>query len=157
RAGGQRVFVEMDDGLRLLDVPSAFEMTPGSCRWLYRHAGGLIEVRSHAATDRHELGLSIAVLEGEPRRFVVSNHVALGGDDGADPVPVRYERAGERVVLRTAPDTDMGRRFPDGSFRFDPEPGTVVERVGGDELLFADGRSRRQPYLVIVTAPATQV
>src|SRR5262249_2859735 len=30
-------------------------------------------------------------------------------------------------------------------------------RVGGDELLFVDGRSRRQPFLVVVTAPAAAV
>src|SRR6185369_16153073 len=28
-----------------------------------------------------------------------------------------------------------------------------LDRLGGDELLFTDGRSRNQPYLVMVTAP----
>jgi cellobiose phosphorylase len=157
RAGGQRIFVETDDGYRLLDVPSAFEMTPAGCRWVYRHAGGRLDVRSRAATDRHELGLSVEVVEGAPRRFLIASHVALGGDDGADPVPARVERDGDGIVLRTVPDTDVGRRFPDGWFRIDPEPGTVVERVGGDECLFADGRSRGQPYVVVVTAPARRV
>jgi hypothetical protein len=44
RAQGQRVFVEVDGAWRLLDEPSAFEMTPGGCRWIYRHAGGLVAV-----------------------------------------------------------------------------------------------------------------
>ena len=41
RAHGLRVFVEIDGAWRLLDVPSAFEMAPDGCRWIYRHAGGL--------------------------------------------------------------------------------------------------------------------
>ena len=157
RAGGQRVFVELEDGWRLLDVPSAFEMTPGSCRWIYKHAGGLIAVRTRAATDRHELGLSIEIVAGAPRRFLVANHVALGGDDGANPLRVPVVRDGDAVVVPTVPDNDVGRRFPDGFFRIDPEPATVLERVGGDELLFADGRSRSQPFVVMVTAPARRV
>ena len=53
------------------------------------------------------------------------------------------------------PDSDLGRRFPDGCFRIAPAPGTALESVGGDELLFADGRSRGEPYLVLVTAAAS--
>jgi cellobiose phosphorylase len=153
RATGQRIFVETADGWRRLDVPSAFETTPGSCRWIYAHAGGVIEVRSRAATACHELGLAIAVVEGPACRFLVSSHVALGGDDGADAVPVRFTEEAGAVVVHTVPDTDCGRRFPDGFFRIAPAAGTLVERVGGDELLFADRRSRAQPYLVLVTAP----
>ena len=61
----------------------------------------------------------------------------------------RFERdASAAIAVRPIPDTDVGRRFPDGCFRLDPLPGTTLERVRGDEVLFADGRSRRQPYLV---------
>ena len=154
RSTGQRVFVETAGGWMRLDVPSAFEMTPGGCRWVYAHAGGTIEVRSRAATDRHELALQVAVLDGEPCRLLVSHHVALAGDDGADAVPVRFTRDGDAVVVRTVPDTDLGRRFPDGFFRIALGGGATLERVGGDELLFTDGRSRDQPFLVVVLGPA---
>ena len=137
------MFVERDGGWQLLGEPSAFEMTPSGARWIYRHAGGLLEVRSWAAVDRHELWLTVRVLDGAPCRFLVSNHVALNGDDGSDAVPARWMRDEQgRRSSRCLPDTDVGRRFPDGCFRIDPTPGTAIERVGGDELLFADGRSR---------------
>jgi cellobiose phosphorylase len=64
RAHGQRIFVELGDGWHLLDVPSAWESTPDACRWLYAHAGGLIEVRVGAAADRHELDVAIAGARG---------------------------------------------------------------------------------------------
>ncbi len=153
RAHGQRVLVELGDGWHLLDVPSAWEVTPAACRWLYAHHGGTIEVRVVAAIDRHAIELEISVLAGPPARFLVSSHIAMNGDDGAEPVPARTERDADAIVIRPIPDSDVGRRFPEGAFRLDPLPGTTLECVGGDELLFADGRSRSQPYVVLVTAP----
>ncbi len=152
RSHGQRVFVEGADGWQLLDLPSAFEMDPSGCRWIYRHAGGRIEVRSRAAVSNHELLLEITVVDGTPCRFLVSSHVALGGDDGADAAALRVVRDQRGVALGAPPDSDVGRRFPYGCFRIDPVRGTVIEALGGDELLFADGRSRNQPFLVFVTA-----
>ncbi len=154
---GQRVFVEAADGWQLLDLPSAFEMDPSGCRWVYQHAGGRIEVRSRAAISSHELALEIEVVDGAPCRFLVSSHVALGGDDGADAVPLRAVRDARGIALGAPLDSDVGRRFPFGCFRLDPALGTAIEALGGDELLFADGRGRGQPFLVIVTAASRSV
>jgi 1,2-beta-oligoglucan phosphorylase len=157
RAQGQRIFVERQDGYALLDVPSAYEMSPNGCRWLYKHPDGLIAVRSWAGLEHHQLHLSIDVLAGAPCRFLIANHVALHGDDGADAVPVGFEHDENGIAIRPLPESELGRRFPDGSFRIDPGRGTIIERVGGDELLFADGRSRQQPYLTILTGKASCV
>ncbi len=154
RSHGQRVFAELAGGWRLLDVPSAYEMAPDGCRWLYQHADGLIEVRAAAPADRHELTLSIAVLAGPPPRFLVSNHVALNGDDGSGAEPARYTRDEQGVFVQAIPASEVGGRFPEGGFRLDLLPGTVIERIGGDELLFADGHTRNQPFLCLIFAPA---
>src|SRR5262249_17520768 len=94
---------------------------------------------------------------GPALRFLLSNHVAINGDDGADAVPVRYAQDEQGVFVRPIPDSDVGWRFPNGGFRIDPLPGTVIERLGGDELLFADGRSRHQPFLCLIAAAAVAV
>ncbi|HZR80642.1 MAG TPA: hypothetical protein VFD92_06065 [Candidatus Binatia bacterium] len=156
RAHGQRIFIELADAYHLLDVPSAWEVTPKACRWLYAHAGGLVEVRVAAAGEAHAIDLTVAVLEGPPARLLVSSHVALNGDDGADPVPVLFERDAEGIAVRAIEASDVGRRFPNGTFRLDPHPGTRLDAIGRDELLFADGRTRHEPYLVVVTAPASK-
>ncbi len=153
RAHGQRVFVELDGAWRLLDVPSAFEMAPDGCRWIYQHAGGVVEIRSGSAGASHTFTLSLRVIVGPPARFLISHHVALNGDDGAAAGVVRWRREGEDVVATPADGSDLARRFPEGAFRIAPQPGTAIERVSGDELLFGDGVSRAQPYLCLVTAP----
>jgi cellobiose phosphorylase len=150
RSHGQRVFVETGGSWKLLGIPSAFEMSPDSCRWLYKHKCGLIEVISSAPDDAHELRLSLKVLEGAPVRFLVSHHVALNGDDGSASVPANYQIDGSAVFVRAIPDSDVGRRFPGGGFTIEATP---VEEIGGDELLFTDGVSRNQPFVCFITAP----
>ena len=157
RSHGQRVFIESDGAWRLLDVPSAFEMWPEGCRWIYRHTAGVLEVRAEAANDRHEMRLAIEVRSGPPVRFLITHHVALNGDDGAARGAVEWRREGDVIVATPAPGSELARRFPRGSFRIRALAGTAFERIGGDELLFRDGRSRLEPYLCLVTAPACAV
>lgn len=161
RSHGQRVFVELDGAWQLLDLPSAFEMSADMCRWIYRHARGEIEVRSEARHGgpgkAHEFGLTVDIRAGAPARFLICHHVALDGDDGNRSQPARCEVDRDGVFIAPAADSDVGRRFPNGGFRIAPAAGTGFERVGGDEMLFADGRSRGQPFVCIVTRAAQSI
>lgn len=157
RSHGQRVFVEIDGSWELLVNPSAFEMRPDSCRWIYKHSDGVIEVVSTAPEDSHELTLSISILEGVPARFLISHHVALNGDDGSASIPAQFDINGNSAFVRAIPDSDVGRRFPDGGFVVEANDGTAIEQIGGDELLFADAVSHQQPFLCFITAPATNI
>jgi cellobiose phosphorylase len=155
RSHGQRVFVELDGEWHLLDMPSAFEIAPRSCLWIYRHARGEIQVRSAAIESPHELTLDIEVKSGPPARFLLSHHVALNGDDGSTPGAVLWRRDGNAITLMPAPGSELAQRFPNGTFSITSAGGTQFEQVGGDELLFLDKRSRQQPFLCVVTSRAS--
>jgi cellobiose phosphorylase len=154
RSHGQRVFVQTNGEWKLLTVPSAFEISPDACRWIYRHEAGEIQIRAEARHDPQEVTLTIEFTSGEPAPCLISHHVALNGDDGSAPGPARWRMEGDDILLTAAPDSDVGRRFPKGTFRIAPTRGTRFDRVGGDELLFLDARSRELPFLCIITAPA---
>jgi cellobiose phosphorylase len=154
RSQGLRVFIETDSGWQLLDQPSAFEMQPEACRWIYRFQGGRVDVTSSAHSDPHALGLNIEFVEGPVARCLVCLHVALNGDDGATPGRANWKLDGNHVLLSPAATTELGQRFPDGHLRIEPSLGTTIERVGGDETLFRDGMARDLPYLTLTTAPA---
>ncbi|MHB8815609.1 MAG: GH36-type glycosyl hydrolase domain-containing protein [Steroidobacteraceae bacterium] len=154
RSQGLRVFAKLGGEWRLLGIPSAFEMTPASGRWIYRHGGGEIQVRSAARSGPHALTLDIEVTAGPDTAFLICQHIALNGDDGNAAQPLNWRRAGDTLIVTPAPDSDVGRRFPRGEFRIALAPQTAVRRVGADELLFLDGRSRQEPYLCIETSPA---
>jgi cellobiose phosphorylase len=157
RSHGQRVFAQVGGEWQLLNVPSAFEMSPDACRWIYKHDGGVIQVRAEARSEPHELTLSIEVLSGDPTRFLISHHVSLNGDDGSTLGIARWRREGKAIVLTIEPDTDLGRRFPNGSFQIAPLTGTEFSKVGGDEMLFLDTQSRQQPFLCVMTEPVRAV
>ena len=156
RSHGLRVFVESDGGWRLLDMPSAFEIRPEACRWLYKHSGGLIEVRSEAHAE-HELTMRIEVLSGAPVRWFVSSHVALNGDDGSVAGVANWRQENGVIVIEPAEGSDLARRFPQGNFTIVPHTGTQLERVGGDELLFQDQRSRQQPFVCAILSASKSV
>ncbi len=48
-------------------------------------------------------------------------------------------------------------RFPEGTFEIAPVSGTKIEKIGGDELLFLDGRTRDEPFLCLITAASSAV
>ncbi len=150
RAHGQRIFVDAGSGWQLLGVPSAFEVRPEACRWIYRHAGGLIEVRSGVQHAPHALTLDVQVREGGPLRLCISHHVTLGGDDGvspAAPLPLRAE--GRGVFVGVPVGSALAERFLQGGFVVVPDAHSAFTRWGGDAALFADGRAQDQPWLVI--------
>jgi len=155
RSQGQRIFVELHGHWQLLDMPSAFEIEPDACRWIYRHADGLIEVRTQAHSDPHAIGLALKVLVGEPVRFLIVHHVALNGDDGTTRQPVQIERRGEEILVKPAPRTELAERFPGGVFALVPQTGTTFEQVGGDEMVFSDRQSRHEPYVCVSTPRTT--
>ncbi|MFL6619658.1 MAG: GH36-type glycosyl hydrolase domain-containing protein [Povalibacter sp.] len=157
RSYGQRVFVDLGQGWRLLDVPSAFEMTPSSSRWIYAHAQGVIEVRSQAHHDPHELRLTVQVQSGPPMRCLIAHHIALNGDDGSTTQPILWSHTAGVIELRPQPGTELHRRFPQGSFHIVAAQGTRFEQIGCDELLFLDGHSRQQPYLCVITGSSAAV
>jgi cellobiose phosphorylase len=157
RSHGQRVFVELAGDWRLLNVPSAFEMSPDACRWVYRHQHGAIEVRAEARSDPHEMALTVEVSSGRPARFLIAHHVSLNGDDGSAAGAAYWWRDGAAIVIAPGAGTEIRSRFPNGSFVIAPDAGDELQQVGGDELLFLDGQSRQQPYVCLVTAPVTRV
>ncbi|HJS90685.1 MAG TPA: hypothetical protein VJ738_12040 [Steroidobacteraceae bacterium] len=154
---GLTVFARIADEWRRLGVPSAFEMAPESCRWIYRHAQGEIQLRAAARSVPHAMALEIEVTAGAATAFLLCHHIALAGDDGSAPGALDWRREGDALIVRAPPASDVGRRFPQGDFRITLAAETPLERLGGDELLFSDGRSRAEPYLCVQTAPARKV
>jgi len=144
---GVRVLVEVADRWRLLDLPSAFSMTLDGARWVHvldpddGDAGGVVEVRTTAATTEHAVQMSVRVTSGPHRRVMLALHLAAGDD----PLPA-------------APGAAMVDERSDGIAVVLPA-GTMTVRsgtpltVGDDGPLFDDGGSRSSCVVTLRTAP----
>ena len=157
REYGVRVFVEVEDRWRLLDLPSAFSMTPDGARWVYvlgpdadeTDAGetdaadtpeGILEVRATAPPGDHVVRLSVSVTSGRDRAVMLALHLATGDD----PLPARpgattVTHHGDGVVVGVA-DVTMTLRS------------TTPLSTGDDGPLFDDGLSRCPSVVTLRTA-----
>lgn len=154
RALGQRIFVEQQDGWRLLDQPSAWAVTPRSCRWYYHDAQHAMEVSTRADEQAHRIDVEITVTRGPALRLLLAHHIALDDDDGADAGAVDFTCDGQDIVMRAHVGTAVGTRFGSRGFRLRALAGTTLEACGGDELLFDDGLAHGTPYVCLRTAPS---
>lgn len=154
RSSGQRIFVRQAGTWRQLGVPSAFAMDPGAVHWLYRLPDGLIEIRAWCAAEAPASCLEIRVPVGGPREFLVTYQLTLGANE--------FDVAGE---LQVHPDGWLALRPGATSFTAQQQPGLAfalaavapdqLVALGGDELIYADGRARGGPYAAFRTAPIT--
>lgn len=151
RASGMRVFVSERGEWRQLGVPSAFAMTPGDARWIYRLDDGIVEARVWCSGQRACAFLDLRVAAGPPREFLVTHHLALGGNE--------FDRGGELVVhddaawieCAVAPDSVAAKHLPGLCFAIAAAEPSAVASLGGDELVYADRRARRGPYAAVQT------
>ena len=156
RAYGVRVFVEDQGAWRLLDLPSAFAMTPDSAQWVYAvpadgsEPGAVVEVSTVAPAQEHRIDLRVLTTVGPPARLMLALHLAPDVDLGEDTPPEPdVEQTADGVVVRLGgPGHDGG---PALSLR---AVGTVAVADGG--RLFDDGR-RRSRAVTLVAATTLDV
>ena len=158
RSHGLRVFVELGSQWQLVGVPSAFDMSPDECRWIYRHQRGVIEVRAAGCADPTTMRLCsmsarghafhcacVSVTWRSMMTMAAPRARSRWRADGAGNQP----RAQPRAATSWAAISERA-----ASDQFGPLQGAGFERVGGDELLFKDGRSRRASRIVCIRIPA---
>ena len=156
RSHGLRIFVRSGETWRQLGRPSTFAIGPAACRWIYQADGRTIEVTSTAPTDRHVLRVNLKVTAGPPVDVIFTMHISLHGDDGIEAIPLIRETTGRGEFIRPAPESDVGRRFPDGGFSVSAAEDGAALTFGGDEALFADGGSRGLPFLTATASGANR-
>ncbi len=156
RASGLRILADIDGQWRLLTLPSRFEMGLSDCRWEYRHDGGTIGVRVIASGKEAALQCTIEV-EGAPCRFLVFGHLVLGEHDLAHSGRVEVDSTTKRIAFRPDPDWLWGQHYPDAVYHLVTSTSAVIDAIGGDELLYADGVARGMPYVAFTTLPAHEV
>ncbi|MFO1225980.1 GH36-type glycosyl hydrolase domain-containing protein [Roseateles sp.] len=163
RSNGLRVFVDGPEGWQLLGLPSAFEMGPQHCRWIYAcgtgREGRVIEVCSRANATPDRMQLQLRTLAGAPARVRLSLQLALTGDDGATPATssllAQLTRHGQALRVGLPPGSALAERFPRGAFWLSVGESSEIQRLGDDALLYPDATSRHQPQLCLDLAAAS--
>ncbi len=135
KASGQRIFVRTDRGWELLGLPSAFEMSPKGARWIYQDNHRTLSIRVAVSPDAPACCLEVDIERGGPLELLISHDVILGTNEFDAAGRVTVDGAAARVELRPAPESAVGRHYPETTF-FIVSPDTErIEAIGGGELL----------------------
>ncbi len=146
KSGGQRIFVlDQAGGELLLGVPSAFEMTPATARWIYKDSSRTLVIT--VATDPVEptSRLTIEVERGEPVELVVTHHLVLGEHEGGPRGSVDIDVDRGRVRMQPGAETLFAQRYPAATIHLvapDPSPVRSID-VEGEHLVIATEPIRR--------------
>jgi 1,2-beta-oligoglucan phosphorylase len=153
KSSGQRIFLRTESGDELLGLPSAYEMGPNSCRWIYHGARHTIVISVTTSLDAPVCRLEIEIERGGPVELLLCHNVVLGeSEHGPAGQVVTYPEAG-RIELRPAPTTLVGTNYPDATFFIVSPDAGLIDAIGGDELLYSDGLNRGGAYVVVKTKP----
>jgi cellobiose phosphorylase len=152
RGSGVRMLADLGEGWRLLTVPSAFEIGLDDCRWIYRCGDRTISVSTVVSSSEPVVKWRVSV-EGEPCRFLVLCHLVLGEREYEQAATLEIDAGQKRFSFRPDPHGVWGRCYPRAVYHLVTSSPGSIERIGGDELLYADGRRRGAGYATLRTLP----
>ncbi|MGZ9174335.1 MAG: GH36-type glycosyl hydrolase domain-containing protein [Candidatus Binatia bacterium] len=155
RSSGLRMLVETKDGWRLLTVPSAFEIGLSDCRWIYQLGDRTITVSAIVSGNEPAMQWRVNVAGGQCR-FLIFGHLVLGENEFAHAGRMEILRRKKQFTFRPDPDGMWGKQYPQAVYHLVTGTPESVEAVGGDELLYADGKRRNGAYAVIRTCLTTE-
>jgi cellobiose phosphorylase len=151
RASGQRVFVRVGGEWRQLGVPSAFAMTPGDARWIYRLDDTVVEACVWCSPHCAAAFLELRVSAGASREFLVTHQLALGANEFDETGGLQIRDDAGWIECVPDPQGFTAKHLPGLCFAIAAAEPADVAVLGADELLYADGRRRGGPYAVVQT------
>ena len=150
RGSGLRMLVDTGDGWRLLTVPSAFDMGLSDCRWIYRLGTRTVTLTAAVSGEEPAVQWRVAV-DGAPCRFLVFGHLVLGEQEYAHAGRWQLDVARKRFNFQPEPDGLWSQRYPRAVYHLVTSTPASIEKIGADELLYADGKRRSGAYAALQT------
>lgn len=141
RHTGLRIFIKQAERYYQLALPSAFEMSPNHCRWIYKYRRSIFEIICRADAGSPQIRLELNVLKGAKPQWLVSCELAAEHN-------WQTELNGSLKLLPGA-KSKLQSMYPNGHYVINFDRPQCIEQIGADEMLFADGRSRGLDFIVI--------
>ncbi|MGA4721013.1 GH36-type glycosyl hydrolase domain-containing protein [Fictibacillus nanhaiensis] len=144
KTSGQRIYVELDGKLKLLTMPSMFEMGFNYTRWFYKTEDETFIITNYTTIDTPEVELHVKALSGKSYRFVVTNQVSLNNQEYE--VPFKMEKEDDVISFFADAASDSAKTYGNLSYRMKI---TGTEWNFTDETIFGDNMDRGSASLVV--------
>ena len=131
KSSGQRIWVKENGEYRVLTMPSAFETGANFSRWVYKHNGGFIIVRSFSATDATTVQMEVETKGLESLEILISNQLLMGNNENEAVVTVNQN--GQNIHV-TGDHELIAAHHPELSFTMKLDDAlTTVEQITCEE------------------------
>jgi 1,2-beta-oligoglucan phosphorylase len=144
KTSGQRIYVELEGKLRLLTMPSLFEMGFNYTRWFYKTEGDMFIITNFTTVDTPEVELQVKSKSGKKYRYVVTNQVSMNNQE----YEVPFKMVNEDHVLTFSADksSDSANTYKNLSYRMKV---TGADMVVTDETIFGENIEPLSASLVV--------
>ncbi|RHW43560.1 cellobiose phosphorylase [Neobacillus notoginsengisoli] len=135
KTSGQRIYVEINGALKLLTMPSMFEMGFNYARWYYKTEDDMFIVTVFTRTDSPELQMQFRAATDNAYRVLVTNQVTMNNNEYA--APFHFERNGNTIRFYADEKADSAQTFPNLSYRLQVEGSDFSladERIFGENI-----------------------
>ncbi|MBE0662728.1 MAG: hypothetical protein IH597_09685 [Bacteroidales bacterium] len=133
---GQRIFVEINDTLYLLGVPSAFEIGLNHCRWIYKHGKYCFQVRTWTSKSAPQVNMDVKVLRGDDVRFIITHDF-----DGLNGWKAFTGNNNGEYIFRPKPDSMIAGKFPEAQFRIRVQSENAEFSANDNEVFYGNDKS----------------
>lgn len=146
---GQRIFAEINGKYFLLGVPSAFEMGLNHCRWIYKHNGHIIQVRTWTSRSHPQVNLDFSVIAGNAVRLLITHDF-----DASNGWNVISGSKPQEFTITPKKESMIAGKFPDARFRVKVQTQHIAFEAGDDSLLFVEPDAVSGKLFVLRVQPA---
>lgn len=141
---GQRIFVEINNKLFLLGVPSAFEIGLNHCRWIYKHGNSCFQVRTWTSKSAPQVNMDFKVLSDDDVNLLITHDF-----DGLNGWKTFSGENNGEYLVRPKPDSTIATKFPNAQFRMKVQSENADFRACGDEVLNFSKKSSSDSKFVL--------
>src|SRR6202035_5625221 len=96
------------------------------------------------------------ILYGSALLFLVFGHLVLGEQEFAHAGRIEIDSRRKRFTFRPDLNDRWGQQYPQAVYHLVTSTPERVEAIGGDELLYADGKRRSGAFAAIRTRPTDE-
>lgn len=128
-----------------LKLPSAFEMSPYGCRWIYQLESNEVEVKTHVGLRDHYYALEVKV-KGEPLRVRIFSEYLMGSEEGNAQYSYEIVQEENAWILTPEATSMWGQKHPQSKVKFQVKTSQKLN-IQDDRLLFHDYKKRGLPII----------
>ncbi|PZE22859.1 cellobiose phosphorylase [Paenibacillus xerothermodurans] len=152
KTSGQRIYVEMDGGYRLLTMPSMFEIGFNYTRWTYKTADDVLVITNYTTVDTPEVHLHVRSQSGKAHRFLITNQVSMNMNEYDAPFQVRQE--GEILTFYAGSNAESASVWPKLCYRM--RVNGAGFQVGNETRMAANAEPGSASLVVLELEPAAE-